>query len=289
MEKLIFRNATGQTIEFSKTSPFKWQGIDDLGGLESVQQVTTSPFQDGSTPTGESYFKSKVIRVNFVILGNEVDSWIRQLNSILNPKLGIGSLDIHFDGEVKTLRKVKTKKMPTLQGNDKRGNLYQLTSVIFEVFDPLFESEEQSSIVRTGDNLFEFPLNLTDTFRFDVIIAGGFIINNDGDVPSPVTIALDGVLTAPIEILNDTTGEKIIISLDLTADEQLVINTKLDELNVTKITTSTGEEVSAFQYIDVAESTFFYLRLGENTIKVSSLEGAVEKTEIKRKNRFVGL
>ena len=75
----------------------------------------------------------------------------------------------------------------------------------------------------------------------------------------------------------------------MTADEQLVINTKLDELNVTKITTSTGEEVSAFQYIDVAESTFFYLRLGENTIKVSSLEGAVEKTKIKHKNRFVGL
>lgn len=289
MDKMLFTNSNGESVEFSKDSAFKWTQVTDLGGLESVQQTTVSPFQDGTTPVGDSYFQSKFIKVDFVVLSNDVPVTIRQLNSIVNPKLGVGTLTVTYGTQVRQFPKVKTKTMPTLQGKDQKGLRYQVTSIVFEVFDPLFEAEEGGAVIRAGENLFEFPLNITDTFIFDRVFLGGYDLINEGDVPCPITIVMDGVLTAPITVTNTTTGEKIVVSLGLTSDEQLIITTQLDNINVVKRTISTGEDASAFQYIDIVETTFFYLQTGTNNITVTSQEGAVAKTEVFYKNRYVGL
>ena len=290
MNKLTFKNFIGDTIEFSQSSIYKWLQVSDLGGGVVRNQTTSSPFQDGETSVGTSYFDSKLISIDFVIVSDNPQSAIRSLHQIVNPKVGIGSLILENEGVIRVLNKVKTRVMPTLQGNDRKGETFQFTSIIFEVYDPFYSDENfTSQDVGTGDLNFEFPLNITDTFTFDTLNTEGIVVNNAGDVECPVTIIIDGAVTQPLTITNVTTGEKIVINLDIPADTQITITTEIDNINVIQTNPLTLVSSSAFQFIDVAETTFFYLAKGENTILITGNEGDVEVATFKYKNKYVGV
>lgn len=291
MDKLTFTNASGQTIEFSATSDYKWRQVTDMGGIEAVAQATSSPYQDGSTPAGDSYFQSRLIKVDFVIVSDTVNTLIRTLNSRLNPKLGVGTLTYTVGENERVLDKVKVKSTPTKDlDNDKSGTTFQFSSVLFEAYDPLYSDQEYTEEeVAANALLFEFPVDVVTDFEFDVVYTDGVPINNVGDVDCPITLIVDGAITQPLEIENSTTGEKVVIGLDLLDNERLTITTAIDNINVIKTDLTTGEETVAFEYIDVSETTFFYLVRGENKIKVTANEGDVESATIKFKNKYVGV
>ena len=290
MSKLTFKNFIGDTIEFSESSIYKWLQVSDLGGGVVRNQTTSSPFQDGETSVGTSYFDSKLISIDFVIVSDNPQSAIRSLHQIVNPKIGIGSLILENEGVTRVLDKVKTRVMPTLQGNDRKGETFQFTSITFEIYDPFYSDENfTSQDVGTGDLNFEFPLNITDTFTFDTLNTEGIVVNNAGDVECPVTIIIDGAVTQPLTITNVTTGEKIVINLDIPIDTQITITTEIDNINVIQTNPLTLVSSSAFEFIDVAETTFFYLAKGENTILITGNEGDVEVATFKYKNKYVGV
>lgn len=290
MERLIFTNANGQQVEFSNFSAYKWTQVEGLGEGSVTLQTTTSPYQDGSTNVGGAYFNSKVVKVDLVISGTDVSADLRTLNAVLNPKLGLGTLSYERDSGIKMLNKVRTRSLPSLPGGASRGVSFQNTYVIFEVFDPLYEDQNATEAsVNTGGNLFSFPLNIGDDFIFDYTNTSGVIVQNLGDAECPLTIILDGPKSSPLEIENVTTGEKIVLSTSIAAGERLTITTAIDNTNVIKTNLSTGASTVAFQYLDVSQTTFFMLALGQNRIKISAAEAEVEEAIVRFKNRYVGV
>ena len=291
MEKLIFTNANGQEIEFSNTSSYKWTQVDDLGASSVELQRTTSPFQDGSTNISGAYFNSRTIKIDLVVVDYiDLSATFRNLNNILNPKLGLGSLSYYRDSDVKVLNKVRTRVLPSMLGGDSRDFGMQKTSIIFEIFDPLYsDAVATEELVAASELLFNFPLEVIETYVFDLLYADGKPIYNTGDTDCPITLIVDGAITKPLKIENTTTGEKVVIGLDLLDNERLTITTEIDNINVIKTNLITGVKTTAFEYIDISQTTFFYLIRGENKIKVTANEGDVETAMIQFKNRYVGV
>lgn len=291
MSKLTFTNALGQTVEFSATSDYKWRQVDDLGGVGAVSQTTSSPYQDGSTPAGASYFQASLVKVDFVMVSATVNTLIRTLNNRLNPKLGIGTLAYEVDGVTRVFDKVKVKSMPTkILENAKSGATFQFSSVIFDVFNPLFSDAAYTEVeIVTSQNLMEFPLDITETYEFAIDYLDGVPVVNSGDVECPITVVVDGPITQPLTIENTTTGEKIVIGLDLLNNERLTITTDIDNTNVIKTNLITSTQTVAFEYIDITNTTFFQLPVGTSNIQITSDAGDVEVALIKYKNKYVGV
>lgn len=290
MERLLFTNTLGQTVIFDESGVNRWLEVDDLGGLEADFMTSSSPFQDGLTSVGDAYFTAKAIKVKFLVVASELDEALRSLNSILNPKLGLGKLTYERGGKKYVLNKVKTRTLPALQGTPSRGIGYQVTSIIYEVFDPYFTDEEYlEASVSTGDNCLEFPVNIFDSFVFDYTNMTGIVVTNSGDVECPLTIILDGPKNSPLTIENMDTGEKIVLAMNLLNNERLTITTGIDDINVIKEDLLTGEKSVAFQYIDVAQTSFFRLPRGTTTLKITAGEAEVEEASIKFKQRWVGI
>lgn len=290
MERLIFTNAQGQTIEFDSEGTYRWTQVSDLGEVGSTFQVTASPYQDGTTPVGDSYFESRAIKVDIIIVSDDLQAAIRQMNTVLNPKVGVAKLTYERNGIRRTLNTVKTRSMPALPGGASRGSGFQISSVLFEAFDPYYSDEEYTEAsVSTGGLGLEFPLDITDSFVFDYLNTTGVTVTNGGDVECPVTIVLDGPMASPLEVESITTGEKIVLGLALLANEQLTITTQMDNINVIKKNLMTGAETVAFQYIDIAQTTFFNLTRGTNTLRITANEAEMESAAIRFKQRYVGV
>lgn len=290
MDKVIYKNPDGRTLEFSASSKFKLINIDDLGGVDSVDRAISSPFQDGSTPVGESYFNTRVISVEFATMSNNLVEDLREIDSVLNPKLGPGEFHFSQNGNTRMLYPVKVRKLPSRPRQKERNKTFQMSSFIIEAYDPYYQDLNSiDAEVTTGGNLFSFPLNITTNYEFDYVNTAGVIVNNEGDIDTPVTVIFDGPKTAPLSIENLTTGEKIVLSLDLLADERLIVTTGVQDTNVIKETISTGVTEVAFQYIDIAETTFFNLSKGENRIQIVTTEGIVQDATVKFRNKYVGV
>jgi len=290
MEYLKYVNAIGQEATFSENSKYLWLSVDDLGANSVSFQTVASPYQDGETAIGTPYFDAKIISLKFAIVSNTVVSDMRSLNQILNPKLGMGQLQYFRDGITYILDSVKPKVLPTLPGGSERGSSFQKSLVIFEAFNPLYtDVDYTSATVGSGQLLFSFAVNITDTFEFDVLDIQGVIVQNTGDVAAPIRVQVDGEFEGPLRITNMTTGEKIVIQLGLTNDERLIITTDTENTNVLKETISTKVFVSAFNYIDITETEFFLLALGNNQILIESQNSEIVGAIIQYKNRYVGV
>lgn len=290
MQRLTFKNENGQEIEFSANSVYKWLDVDDLGGVTARGQSVSSPYQDGESPVGLSYFNAKTLTVKMVVISNNLKDAMRNLNAILNPKIGVGQLIYEDNGDIRVYNKVKTRILPKIPNATQKGDTFLYTSATFELYDPLYSDLEfTEQEVGTSTFYFSFDLNITDEYEFDTQNVNGVTVNNQGDVECPVEISIDGPVTAPLEIENSTTGEKMVIALDIEADTRLTITTELDNINVVKLDLNTGVTTSGFAYIDVAETTFFYLRKGENTLTITGNAADVETATIKFKNKYVGV
>lgn len=290
MEKLIFTNAKGQSLTFSNDGKFRWVNVDDLGALNATSQTSVGPYQDGATPEGNAYFEPKVLTLEVLIITDDRAAALREINSTLNPKLGLGRLTYEINGAGKEYSKVRTRMLPTLPSGKSRGDGYQMTTVIFEVFDPVFSDANYTiDALVSGDGTFEFPFELTDDFVFDYLNENGTPITNDGDLESPIIIEVDGPLSSPVVIENTTTRKKIVTQLDIAEGERLTVITEPDNLNVLKTIIATNEESVAFQYIDIAQTEFFGLEQGLNTIQITANEAEVATAKIKYKRRYVGV
>lgn len=287
---MTFTNARGDSVEFSAASKYRWLSVDDLGGAEAVQQTVASPYQDGVTATGDSYYMMRTLDVTLAVIDADLRTAIRDLNTALNPKLGMGTL-LYEDGPVRrSLDRVKVRKLPTLPDGGSRGARVQLTHILFDAYDPLYTDGVDTEVVLgTSGDSFSFPLDITDSFEFDYVSAGGVPVVNGGDVPCPLTITIEGPVAAPLVVENLTTGEKVVVDIAVLAGESLHISTGVADTSVILEDTATGERVSAFQYIDVAQTTFFLLGLGVNYISVTADGEPSNSATIRYRQRYLGL
>lgn len=127
-----------------------------------------------------------------------------------------------------------------------------------------------------------FPLTLPSTFSQ---VAFYKEINNEGDTDTPATIIFNGPAINP-KITNETTGEYIKINKEISAQEQIVINTESGKETVTLVTPNGTE--NAYNDIDL-NSTFFNLIVGKNLLRYSSDSEITKDTvSVEFVNRYTG-
>jgi Phage tail protein len=272
MQRIIYTNARGQSVELKSSAPFLLQSIDGLGDVDADIQTQKAPFQDGSTYI-DSVLQERPISLEVVILADKSTLLEKRqyLASVFNPKLGKGVLR-YENGE--TIREIEAvpEGVPVFpSGRENRGPIFQKAIVNLLCPNPYWKSTEITE-EPTFEPLFAFP--------FEGVFEMGMqrdqrIIVNDGDAPAPLYIEFHGPAINPI-ITNKTTGEFIKVNQTLQEGEVMRIDTTPGNKSVYFVQPD-GTERNVFNWIDL-NSSFFQLVVGENEIEYSAdsdIQGAI--------------
>ncbi|MGG2988742.1 phage tail family protein [Geobacillus stearothermophilus] len=273
MQRIIFTNARGQSVELKSSAPFLLQSIDGLGDVDADIQAQKAPFQDGSTYI-DSVLQERAISLEIVILASDKPTLFKRrqfLASVFNPKLGQGILRYENGETIREIEAVPDGVPVFPSGRENRGPFFQKALVNLLCPNPFWKSPEITE-EPTFEPLFQFP--------FEGVFEIGMqrdnrIIVNDGDAPTPVFIEFYGPAVNP-KITNKTTGEFIKVNQTLQEGEVMKIDTTPGKKSVYFVQPD-GTERNVFNWIDL-ESTFFQLVVGENEIEYSAdsdIQGAV--------------
>ncbi|QDP99997.1 phage tail family protein [Lysinibacillus fusiformis] len=261
VEKVLFTNTLGQSIELTNRRPFLLQSVEGKADVGAVIQTQTAPFQDGSTYV-DSYLQQRAITLNVSILAESNEALIEQrqlLTSVFNPKLGPGKL-LYMKGNTKREIQAVVENVPVLGvGRENNGIRFQRTIINLVCPSPFWED-----VTAENYKLEDFISNFRFSFHFPVRFAtrgDSKLLINKGDVPTPIRVEFRGPVTNP-KITNLTTGEFIRVKREIPANHMLILDTSFGNKRV-EIMRPDGVKENAFHYIDLA-STFFNLDVGDN-------------------------
>lgn len=285
MQRVVYTNSRGQSVELKSSAPFLLQSIDGLGDVDADIQTQKAPFQDGSTYI-DSVLQERAISLEVVILSNDKPTVLRQrqyLASIFNPKLGPGTLRYENGEVVREIEAVPDGVPVFPSGQSNRGPFFQ-KAMISLICPAPFWLDPLKNIVKLED----FVANFRFPFHFPVVFSARGdtrTIINDGDVPTPITVEFRGRAINP-RITNVTTGEFIQVNREIPENYRLVIDTEFGRKRVSIIAPD-GVETNAFHYIDL-ESTFFDLEVGQNRLSFITSGGSPE-VYVHFKKRYLGV
>lgn len=283
MQKLIFTNVRGESVELGNTKPYILSHIDGAGGVESDIKTTRSPYQDGSTYI-RTQLEDRLLTITGAVMGKsreEMYELRNQLARILNAKLGPGRLEYINDAKVYSIQAVP-------DGSPIWGDRYannQLFTAAFLCPDPYWNDEFESAIdLKYFSGGLTFPLVLPTTFT---LIGFKNVFVNAGDVETPVLIRYYGPAVNPV-VENETTGEYIRVNYSLSDTDVLEINTAFGRKRV-EVVAEDGSRTNVFHWIDL-NSTFFNLQPGDNVLSYSSDIQNIDKAKVTVtwQNRYSG-
>ncbi|BAD74825.1 MULTISPECIES: phage tail family protein [Geobacillus] len=269
MQRIVFTNARGQSVELKSSAPFLLQSIDGLGDVDADIQTQKAPFQDGSTYI-DSVLQERPISMQIAILARDTATLLQHrqyLAAVFNPKLGPGTLRYENDEIVREIKAVPDGVPAFPSGKENRGPRFQKALVNLLCPDPFWLTEEKVDQLVVWEGGLEFPLELPAFFAQQSDNKAKILFNG-GDEKTPIFVTFHGPATAPIKIMNVTTDEFIEVNQSLLVGERLEINTAFGQKRVTKILAD-GTEVNAFHYISL-DSTFFQLIPGNNLLDYST-------------------
>ncbi|XWN51256.1 phage tail family protein [Anoxybacillus flavithermus] len=273
MQRIIFTNARGQSVELKSSAPFLLQSIDGLGDVDADIQTQRAPFQDGSTYI-DSVLQERAISLEVVILASDKPTLLQQrqyLASVFNPKLEQGILRYENGEVVREIEAVPDGVPVFPSGRENSGPTFQKALVNLLCPNPFWKSTEITE-EPTFEPLFQFPFE--GVFEIGVQRDNRIIVN-DGDAPTPVFIEFYGPAVNP-KITNKTTGEFIKVNQTLQEGEVMKIDTTPGKKSVYFVQPD-GTERNVFNWIDL-NSSFFQLVVGENEIEYSAdsdIQGAI--------------
>lgn len=283
MQTLTFTNAQGQSVELKNSAPYVLTSIEGTGGVETSIQTTKAPFQDGST-LHDVLLENRAIAIEGYVIGaSREDMYSRRqtLASVLNPKLGAGTLTYQNDHTIKVIKAVP-EQSPVFKermGNNQQFNIDLLCTLPFWM-DPGYESVT----LRYMMGGLTFPLILPTAFSERSYKR---VMTNSGDVETPVEIEFYGPAINPT-VKNNTTGEVIIVKRTLVEGETLLISTEFGNKRV-EVLRADGSRENVFNWIDLS-SSFFQLQTGDNELEyTSNNDSYVSSVLIKYRNRYVGV
>ena len=282
MEKVIYTNSRGESVELGGEAPFILTKIEGTGAVNLNMQTQKSPYQDGV-----SYLNSTLdprdLSIEVTILADNLNQMItfrKELIKTFNPKLGKGSL-IYKLGNIEREITAIPELAPVFPdaGDFKevmQKGLIQLFCPAPLWIDP--QIEENEIITWVGGMVF--PLTFPTAFS----TAGDKIKNiiNTGDVETPVKLEIYGKATNPKILLRET-GEFIKINKHILSGEVLTVTTEFGNKRVEL------DGVNAFNYIDTS-STFFNLEIGDNVIElITDVSNDNASIKITYRNRYLGV
>lgn len=278
MEKLIFTNSRGESIELRNSAPFLIQNIEGLGCPQSRIVTSKAAGQDGET-YHDTLMEGRDIRIELVILARsnqQLYELRRRLNKVFNPKMGEGILTYENDygkWEINTASiqaPVEGEKFSTTQRmmlNLRCSNPY---------WRNIYDTKTEIALW-VGD--FEFPLEIVESGIEVGHRESSLIVNvyNEGDVGCGMRIEFKALATVVNpSLFNVYTREFIKVKRTLESGDKLIITTDFANKKVELVRNGVASNV--FHYIDLS-STFLQLSPGDNLLRYDAEEG-IENLEV---------
>ena len=283
MEKITFINSKGESVELGNDGPFILTKIEGTGAVNVDIQTQKSPFQDGEIYI-DNRLEPRSLSIEIMVLAEDKEEMTknrRKLLQVFNPKLGPGKLIYEFGNNRKEIEAISELAPVFPDAGDFKDTMQPGLIQLYCPNPFWLDSFEISEEITTWIGGISFPLRLPTTFA----IAGSRIINvvNNGDVETPIKIEIFGPATNPKITLRET-GEFIRIKDTLTADDIVTITTEFGNKRVEK----NGQ--NAFHILDLPDSTFFSLQVGDNVIKFTTEDVSNNaNTKISYRNRYLGV
>lgn len=260
MEILTFENGKGDIITFDNSIYF----IDSLTGLGETDaqiQSQTAPYQDG-----ETYIDTLLQPRHPAIEGSIIETdeskiaqYRREILRVCNPKFGVGKITVNSNGVTKEINGVLEGTPFFADRNNEE--FYQSFIINWKCPNPYWRSpNDTSKPLQAYVGNFTLPF----TLPFELGTSGSrTTLYNEGDVPAPIRIDIQGPVTNP-QIINKTTGAWLRVNRSIAADEILHIDTTEGRK---RVEIYRGNNVyQAFGYLD-HDSAWITLEIGENIIE----------------------
>ena len=276
MEMVIYTNSDGKEIKFSFGSPFNLQNKE---GFDSAEIITNSQTNYGVD--GEGFISSRLsvrnLSLSGYLIGDSKEDYLRlrkQMISTFNPRLA---------GKVTYANDIGQYQIDVIPEFLPRFNEAELKgfgsgdsfTVVLKALDPYWtdKSEIDAEIpMAREENLFEFPLEITDDFEFSRLIAGDVIeIQNNGDVAvgAVFTINVNGILVNP-RLYNVITQDYFALNGTFTTGTRLRISTLRGKKRVEQ---DDGDGWYNIMTKRKVESTFLQIDRGINYLQLQADEG----------------
>lgn len=286
MRQVTFINAVGQGVTLGDNAPYVLTKIEGVGATEADIQTQKAPFQDGTTLI-DAMLEPRLLALEVTILASNSKDMAdkrRALVSAFNPKLGAGVLVYEISAGKKEIEAIAELAPVFPDAGDFRDSMQPGLIQLYCPSPFWMEDYEEGAEMAAWLGGLEFAWKLPTMFSKQ---ASEIIVNNPGDVSTPVVIEFFGPATNP-RVDNLTTGEFIRVTRGLVKDEKLVINTAFGDKHV-KLVEANGSESNAMHWIDL-DSVFWQLEPGENTLRYSADAGAEEaRVKVAWKARYVGV
>lgn len=292
IEKLIYTNERGETIEFSHASVYHTNEVSGLSDIRNAIYSINSMGQDGDTYLGNRIQSREIEIVGSIATRNkdETVTLRRRLNHVLNPQIGATLTYIY--GDFKRVIDCRVDNAPAYS----RKAIFQDYTVQLVCHNPFWREEAESKTdIASWIGGFEFPEPLGLEIPMEEGWEIGYrepslIVNvyNGGDVKSGVRIDFRalGTVVNP-SLLNIDTQEFIKVNYTLEVGDVLSVSTYYGQKEVYLKTG--GQTIDAFRYLD-PDSSYIQLEVGDNLFRYDA-ESNVAGLEVSiyHNNQYLGV
>lgn len=272
MQKVIYTNSRGQSIELKNSAPFLLEKIDGIDGTKTTLLTTKAPGQDGKSYHG-TLLEERTLNMTCAICGAslaDMNTKKQQVCTIFNPKLS-GTLTYVNTSGTHSIDCI-VQDSPTFK--DKVATIQEFLIQLYcpnPFWEDLQESKEEIANW-IGD--FEFDLEILEDGIEMEHRESSLIVNifNKGDVECGMRIEFTALATVVNPSLFDVYTRKFIkVKRTLQAGDKLVINTRFANKRV-ELIKSNGITQNVFNWIDLA-SDFLQLAVEDNLLRYDAESG----------------
>ena len=275
-EKITYTNTDGLQVVFSSEPPFLYSTKDGFETPENIVSIQRNYGQDGAIQLG-AQVDVRELSISGIIKGKDKADLAhnrRLLMQALNPKLA-GTLLYENEHGAYELDVIPQFSPQINEGTYVGAPSIEEYRVMLLALDPYWtdKSEIDAEIpMAREENLFEFPLEITDNFEFSRLIAGDVIeIQNNGDVAvgAVFTINVNGILVNP-RLYNVITQEYFALNGTFTTGTKLRISTLRGKKRVEQ---DDGDGWYNIMTKRKVESTFLQIDRGINYLQLQADSG----------------
>ena len=278
MEKIVYKNSDGETLVFQKGQNFNLRSKSGFETTETIVRDEEMYGVDGAIVVStklavrDMTIRGEITPLTATYDHEELLTLRQNLIRIMNPKLS-GTITY-----TNNIGEYSIDAIPIFAPSfDEVNKTYKLPFLIqLKALDPywLDKSEIDAEIpMAREENLFEFPLEITDNFEFSRLVAGDVIeIQNNGDVSvgAVFTINANGILKNP-RIYNVITQEYFALNGTFTTGTKLRISTVRGKKRVEQ---EDGDGWYNSMTKRKVESKFLQIDRGINYLQLQADEGA---------------
>lgn len=287
MQKVIFINPRHETLDINPYNPpYVFESIRGIDAIDTSIIVHTPAGMDGAIYQ-DIFLEDREITLTLHVHGKSQADMYRKKQELIR-LTGSGYYKDGVLGRLWYENDYGRWWIPAIVKSGatqigKRTKNYLPMQIVFYCPDSAFRAEEATidkmAYLSGG---FKFPLCIPAVTEPNPGIKFGLsgyllLIHNEGDQDAPIELEISGAAQRPkIELKN--TGEYIAVNRELASGDRLLINTEAGNKKA-EIVRSTGEIEDAMGYID-AESTWFSLKTGANTLEYTSGDDGTSATVI---------